>query len=127
MNSFCPVQKFGNGWENISAIVSFRGKNDVLIFAVPALGFSLDLCSTQLIPRIIKSSIANCGKLPVESLRCTINCISNLSSILKFCSIPNCLKSSVVTGINVPVGECIISCLLYTSDAADEEDSVDLG
>ena len=27
----------------------------------------------------------------------------------------------------MPLNDLIVSCLLYTSDAADEEDSVDLG
>src|SRR5665648_1249714 len=42
-----------------------------------------------------------------------------------------CKKSPLISGVGIDViheqSEVFLGCLLYTSDAADEEDSVDLG
>src|SRR5664279_6620631 len=40
---------------------------------------------------------------------------------------PSRLTTSRATGVSCSSSEYVSGCLLYTSDAADEEDSVDLG
>src|SRR5674536_355579 len=42
-------------------------------------------------------------------------------------SVPGCHFQTVMAGINEITNGTETPCLLYTSDAADEEDSVDLG
>src|SRR5665648_1114952 len=85
--------------------------------SAPIKKYERDFIFTNFLYLLIKHSSAN--KFPWQAKR-----ISSSSS--QFRQLTE-LFSTSFSLINCPSLKILYSCLLYTSDAADEEDSVDLG